>query len=276
MRIVTLMEDSRGREDCLFEHGLSFYVETKRHKLLLDTGASEKTLANAKVLGVDVSKVDLVFLSHGHYDHSGGILPFVQKNPGARIYMHEFADRAYFHVKGSKERYIGIDSNIAALPQVEKVSGSFVVDEEIEMFSHITGRRYFAEGNRELKRREGGWLHQDSFLHEQCAVIRQGQETVLFTGCAHNGIVNIMDRYYELYRGYPTVVLGGFHLMQKEGYTREDLERIRDTARELANLPSIFYTGHCTGAAAFEEMKKIMGPKLRALRCGMEVLNFEH
>ena len=101
MRIVNLMEDTKGNESCIYEHGLSFYMETEHHKLLLDFGASDATLANAKTLGIDLTQVDLAVLSHGHYDHSGGILPFAQINPSAEIYLQKTALGDYYNL--SKE-----------------------------------------------------------------------------------------------------------------------------------------------------------------------------
>ena len=72
MRIVNLIENTKGAEGCLYEHGLSFYIETEKHKLLADTGASDAFLANAGRLGIDLRQVEHVVISHGHYDHAGG------------------------------------------------------------------------------------------------------------------------------------------------------------------------------------------------------------
>ena len=77
------------------EHGLSFYIETKKHKLLVDAGATNAFLENAGRLGVDLRLVDTMILSHGHYDHAGGILGFVQVNPTAKILMQSHAGGAY-------------------------------------------------------------------------------------------------------------------------------------------------------------------------------------
>ena len=95
MKIINLMEDTLGEKQVYAEHGFSIYIETPRHRLLADTGASEKTWENAKRLGVDLGSIDLVFLSHGHYDHSGGILSFAEQNPDVRIYMHARAVHEY-------------------------------------------------------------------------------------------------------------------------------------------------------------------------------------
>ena len=91
MHIVVLMENTPGIPGCAYEHGLSFYAETANHKILLDTGASDSFIRNAELLGIDLTQVDTVILSHGHYDHSGGIIPFTRLNPDAKIYMQESA-----------------------------------------------------------------------------------------------------------------------------------------------------------------------------------------
>ena len=98
MRIVTLMENSPGPAGCAFEHGLSFYIETERRRILSDTGASAAFLDNAALLGVPLETVDAVFVSHGHYDHAGGVLPFAQRNPRAVIYVQRTAELPYYAV----------------------------------------------------------------------------------------------------------------------------------------------------------------------------------
>ena len=85
--MVTLIENTPGAPGCLFEHGLSFYAETKNHKILADTGASGAFLKNAQTLGIDLRQVDTVVISHGHYDHGGGLLEFAALNPTAKIYL---------------------------------------------------------------------------------------------------------------------------------------------------------------------------------------------
>ena len=118
MRIVNLIENTEGVRGCTAAHGLSFYIETGKHKLLVDLGPSEETLENAKKLGIDLDAVDMVILSHGHYDHSGGILSFAQMNQHAYIYMQRLAAGNYYSDDGEREgqdryRYIGIDKEIA-------------------------------------------------------------------------------------------------------------------------------------------------------------------
>ena len=97
VKIITLMENTQGEEGCAFEHGLSLYIETEKHKILADTGATGAFAENAEKLGVNLSSVDMVVLSHGHYDHSGGILTFTEKNRHARIYMQQKATGDFYH-----------------------------------------------------------------------------------------------------------------------------------------------------------------------------------
>ena len=115
MRIVNLIENTEGRSECLYEHGLSFYIETEGHKTLLDLGQTDNSLRNAESLRVDLKSVDTVVLSHGHYDHSGGIIPFTKINDHAVIYMQSSAGGDYYADDGKmagddRYRYIGLNN----------------------------------------------------------------------------------------------------------------------------------------------------------------------
>ena len=269
MKIITLVENSCGTENCIAEHGLSIYIETEKHKLLLDTGQTDAIVKNAEVLGIDLSAVDTVVLSHGHYDHSGGILPFSQINHTAQIIMQRLAAEPHYN----GERYIGIDTDILKLPNVRLIDGDIQLDDELFLFSGITVRRCYPQGNKKLSCIKNGEKVCDNFCHEQCLVITQNGKRWLLSGCAHNGILNILDRYKELFDSYPDYVITGFHMMKREGeHTEEEKAVIIQTAQELSQLDTVFYSGHCTGIPAFEMMKDIMGDKLIALHSGEEIL----
>lgn len=269
MKIITLVENTCGHEDCIAEHGLSIYIETDNHKLLLDTGQTDAVVKNAEVLSIDLSAVDTVILSHGHYDHSGGILPFSQINHTAQIIMQKPAAEPHFN----GDRYIGIDTDILKLPNVKFADGDIQLDDELFLFSGITGRRCYPQGNRKLSCLKEGVKTEDDFVHEQCLVITQNGKRWLLSGCAHNGILNILDRYKELFDSYPDYVITGFHMMKREDeHTEEEKAVIIQTSQELSQLDTVFYSGHCTGIPAFEMMKDIMGDKLIALHSGEEIL----
>lgn len=269
MKIVTLVENTCGYEGCIAEHGLSIYIETEKHKLLLDTGQTDAVVKNAEVLGVDLSLVDTVILSHGHYDHSGGILPFSQINHTAQIIMQRKATESHFN----GERYIGIDKAILDLPNVRLIDGDVQLDDELFLFSGITGRRCYPQGNFKLSRMETREKVPDDFAHEQCLVIKQDGKYWLLSGCSHNGILNILDRYREIFGNAPDYVVTGFHMMKKDGeHTEDEKAIIIQTAQELLRLDTFFYSGHCTGIPAFDLMKDIMGDQLIALHSGEQLI----
>lgn len=271
MRIVTLIENTEGPTACAAEHGLSFYVETQEHRILVDTGASAEFLRNASILGVDLQSVDTVVISHGHYDHTGGLLEFAKQNPRAAIYLQRSATGEFYHPGPDGDRYIGMNPGIAGLSQCRMTDGNYEIDGNLSLLSGITGRRFWPEGNRELKRREQGRMVQDDFRHEQCLTVTEGGCRVLFSGCAHNGILNILEAFEARYSGLPDVLFSGFHMKKKGAYTDGEMETIRETARILQKTGILCYSGHCTGEPAFALMKEIMGEKLQRLYSGCEV-----
>ncbi len=266
MRITVLMEDTCGDAACAYEHGLSLYIEAAGYKILADTGASDKTISNAAKLGVDLSAADFVVLSHGHYDHAGGIPAFREMNEEAVIYMQRAALGEYYH----GERYIGVDPAIRQFPKVVLLTGDLKITGNISIFTGFTGNRFRPGSNLDLTRRVDGQDVQDDFAHEQCLVIH-GEKKLLVSGCAHNGILNILDRYGEIYGGMPDVVISGFHMMKKTAYTEEEEEIIRKTAEELKRTGAVYYTGHCTGQQAIDLMKPVMGDRLIQIHCGMRI-----
>lgn len=270
-KIINLIENTEGKNQCLYEHGLSFYMETEKHKILVDTGASDAFLWNAKKLGVDIKEIDTVILSHGHYDHAGGILAFARENPSATIYMQDTAGREYYHKNDTMEKYIGIDAKIMELPQVVKLCKNYRIDEELSLFSGITGRKLWPLGNKELMVKKEDSFEQDEFTHEQYLVVETKNRKILISGCAHNGILNILEEYKKLYGTEPDIVISGFHMQKKNGYTEEDLKNIKQIAEELKKRNTIFYTGHCTGEVPFALMKNYMGDQLIYIHSGDEI-----
>ena len=275
MKILNLIEDTKGRSDLTNAHGLSFYIETKMHKIILDLGPSEKTIYNAKTLGVDLSEVDTVILSHGHYDHSSGIIPFTKINDKAIIYMQDNVTKEYYADDGqnaiARYRYIGIDKDISNLSQVRFVNGDFKIDDELELFVINNKKHEIPFTNRRLLVKEGDTFKQDDFNHEHFLVIHQDGKSYLMSGCAHNGMLNIIEEYIDKYGNAPDVVVSGFHLAKKTEYSEAEVEEINALAEELKKYPTRFVTCHCTGMKAFELMKEIMGDKLEYVHTGEEI-----
>lgn len=264
MKITVLAEDGPGPEGLICEHGLSLYIETAKHRLIADTGASPLTWENAEKLGINPENADAVFLSHAHYDHSGGIMSFREYNTEARIFLQESALGGYYH----DEKYIGVDPKIVSLPVLCFTGERYVLDDEISFFSNITGRRRRPQSNLILSELKEGIKIPDSFRHEQCLVIECDNRKTLISGCAHSGILNILDKFRSIYRCSPDVVISGFHMIKDGEYSQTEIDDVESTAAELAETDAVFYTGHCTGHTAFEIMKPLMGEKLHKLYPG--------
>ncbi|MCR5421229.1 MAG: MBL fold metallo-hydrolase [Lachnospiraceae bacterium] len=277
MRIINLIEDTAGTGGCEFKHGLSFYIETDKHKILMDLGPSEVTVQNAVKLGVSLEKVDTVILSHGHYDHSGGILPFEQYNSKALIYLQSKADLEYYsddgEDKGDKRyRYIGIDRKIMNLANVKPLEGDYRIDEELSLFTIKSRTHKLPSTNRPLKEKINGEYIPDDFAHEHYLVVEEKEKRLLISGCAHNGILSILDEFKQLYGEAPDMVISGFHLMKKSEYSDEELEEIVEISKCLMAYDTKFYTCHCTGLSAYRIMKEVMGDRLEYVHCGDEIV----
>ena len=176
--------------------------------------------------------------------------------------------------KAGEPHYIGLAAEIRELSQVVKVSaeeGIYKIDEELSIFSGIGSEHPVPSANQRLKKKAGDDLVQDDFAHEQCLVIREGTKSILLSGCAHHGILNILDRYRELYGVEPDVVISGFHMMRRHGYSDADINMIIDTALALRKYKTVFYTGHCTGVEPYSAMKKLMGDRLHYVHSGDEI-----
>ncbi len=272
MRITNLIENTEGSKGCEAAHGLSFLIETDKHRVLMDLGPSDVTINNAEKLGIDLGEVDTVILSHGHYDHSGGIMPFSKLNSHAPIYMQKKATEDFFSMGAEQYRYIGIDKEIAELPQVRFVEGDYTIDDELSLF--VVDKRIVEVPftNSRLKVKRGGQYFQDDFAHEQALVVKSAGKSILLSGCAHNGIINILGEYSRKYGSYPDAAISGFHLVKKTDYSDTEMQEIIQTAVELKKYPTQFFTCHCTGLIAYEIMKEYLGEKLKYIHTGQETV----
>lgn len=275
MRIINLVENEPGGSGCEAAHGLSFYVETENHKMLFDTSPGDVVLHNAQKLGVDLTAVDTVILSHGHYDHSGGILSFAALNPNAKIYMQQNAGGEYYAYDGEEKgfRYIGIDKKIRSLSQVHLLTGDTKIDDELQLFTVDTRAFPLPSTNKRLRELCGGEYIQDEFRHEQNLLLTSEGKKILFCGCAHNGILNVMETLKRKFGKamLPDLVIGGFHLMKLTEFSEADTAEVTKIADCLKGYNAHFATCHCTGLPAFNQMKEIMGGQLTYVRSGDEV-----
>ena len=230
----TVLVDNRTNNPSLTmtEHGLSILLETEKLSILLDTGASDLLIRNAEQLGKDLSRVDYVFISHGHSDHAGGLKHFMEINKKAKV-TTEWPE-------------IGDDRLILIDQTCEIAKGLHVI-------AHIPQIHPMPEGNLHLfvQDTQGQYIP-DDFRHELALYI----EGLLFTGCAHSGLENILDAC-----PWPVhTVVGGFHLLDGQE-TEEEVNALGQRLKAMYPHTQ-FYTSHCTGDAAFAILQGVMGEKI--------------
>lgn len=270
MRICVLTEDRALSPAFGCEHGLSLYVEAAGRRLLFDMGKTDLFLRNAERLGVDVSQAELAVLSHGHYDHGGGLDAFLAVNPTAPVFVHEAAlERHYARRPDGRIDDIGVPPLPHGTERLRPSAGEQTIAEGLLLFSSVDGRRLLSGSNDVLLiREEGTGYHPDPFRHEQNLLIEEDGKRVLLAGCAHRGILNILERAEALAGGELDAVVGGFHLSNPRDGGCEPETLLAALAGELASRRTVYYTCHCTGEAAFSRLKARLGTQLRDLRAG--------
>ena len=253
MKIYTLVENTSCVDGFAYEHGLSLYIETEKLHILFDSGQSGAFADNAVKLGIDLGKVDVMILSHGHYDHSGGIGRFLELNNTAPVYISSTAFGMHYN---AEDRYIGVDEELKNSSRFVFVDDYEEIGEGITLYGADKINAVTPIDSAGLKIKAPSGMIPDTFRHEQYLMIEENNHKVLISGCSHNGILNIMETMK------PDVLVGGFHFMKKS------VEEVKAPADKLMEYDTKYFTCHCTGLEQFDYMKRIMGDRLSYLSAG--------
>lgn len=256
MKITALVENTSVLPDIGAEHGLSLYIETESSKILFDMGQTELFAANAVKLGVDLAAVDLAVLSHGHYDHGGGLKKFLEINGNASIFLHKHAFEPHYN---GTEKYIGLDTELENNSRLVFTEGVTKIGNGLTLFDCNTNTPSYNLGSFGLNVKENGVFLPDDFRHEHYLLIEENQKRVLISGCSHKGILNIAEWFDADF------IVGGFH------FSKLSLdETLSGYADILNSFKTHFYTCHCTGVEQYEFMKTRM-EKLSYLSAGQTI-----
>lgn len=254
MKVTVLIENTTTRSGLVAEHGLSLLIETGGLRILFDTGASPAFALNAEALGIDLNRVDIVILSHGHYDHGGGIATFLELNSHAPIWLSPHAFDPHFNATGKD---IGLSPALVGNPQFRTTPAAgleLATGISLHPASRIPSAYPIAgEGMSTLER---GQPVPDDFRHEQYLLIEERGRRILFSGCSHRGILNIATHFR------PDALIGGFHLRHTPP------AQILATAGILCQLPTYYYTGHCTGDTALTLLQQHLEARLKPISTG--------
>ena len=257
MKLWTLMENTTCHEELACEHGLSLYIEVNGQRILFDAGQTGAFADNAEKMGVDLSQVDLCILSHGHYDHGGGLKRFLEVNDHAPIYVSRHAFGDYYN---DEEKYIGLDWELLGEERIVFVGENLTLSDTLSLHCcEKFPQPYFTSPyGMQVKRRDV--LENDDFRHEIYLLIREGERRIIVSGCSHKGVMNIKTWFA------PDVLIGGFHLMKLD--PEKEATRLKFTAMELLKKETVYYTGHCTGDMQYTALKTHMGDRLQRLTTG--------
>ena len=248
--ITTLVEDSPGENTQLqSEHGLSFYVEAGDATFLFDTGSSDLFLKNARILGVSEEGMRTVFISHGHYDHSGGYEALLNVTGGEGTDL--FVRPGFFHKKyGIKNGELRFNGNSFSKERLLEagVTVNQLPEDVAEVFPgvySVTGFQRdcpFEKTNPNYVVQRNGIRKVDEYSDEQILVIKSGKGLVVILGCSHPGVVNILEKVKTVFKEPIHAVIGGTHLVEAGE------QRIENTTAWLMkeNIPNIMFC-HCSG-----------------------------
>lgn len=249
--VTVLVENTVHGRALQAEHGLSFLIRTQRHCILFDTGQTDLIVKNAPALDVPLSEVDVVALSHGHYDHTGGLRAVREMAPRSRIYLHPAALAPKFAGnRDGSSRYVGM--NEASREAVRNAKPSVVwttkptsIAEGVFVTGEIPRRNLFEDtGGRFFL--DEGCKAPDPLMDDQALFFDTPEGIVVLLGCAHAGVVNTVEYIRKMTCNRPIhTVLGGFHLLEASP------ERMSKTVKAIRNwnLQRIA-PAHCTGMAA--------------------------
>lgn len=258
--------------DLLGEHGWAVFLETAAGNYLFDTGLGPTIINNARLLNLDLSSIKAIILSHCHHDHTGGLLPVLNEiKKKVPVSAHEDLFRGnYIKYKG-KLLSMGIQYTQA---QLEEKGAEFIFNKgvkEIIPGVYLTGEvprlTSFEKGDADLLMKKGEELVPDPIMDDQSLVIKTDQGISIILGCAHAGVINIIE-YAKKITGEELIhtVIGGTHLQPVSAEQRDkSIEALK--TYNIARLG----VSHCTGLPAFARLSQEFGDRFLSCNVGVVV-----
>ena len=244
---LTIFIDNRPASGFESEHGLCLLVETKTHKILVDTGLSGKAFDNAEKLGVNINDVDLLLLSHGHIDHTGGLRRFLEINQKAKIIAsHLVPDTKYWSNRGGKFHSLSPDAELIRnnINRFILIKDNYFINNDIGVITPKNTNNPKPYGNRYLYVSDGDAMIPYNASDELALSVVEDGRLVVISPCSHQGLLNIADNCCNFMNcSHIAAFVGGLHLLDGES---DDVASIASQINHL--YPQMhLYTSHCTG-----------------------------
>jgi 7,8-dihydropterin-6-yl-methyl-4-(beta-D-ribofuranosyl)aminobenzene 5'-phosphate synthase len=273
--ILTIVVDNYVRKaGLLAQHGWSIMITTGEEKMLFDTGQDKRIIYNLKKLGFTPNEIDKIFISHGHFDHTGGLYE-IAKAAGRQIDLFGHPgifDKKFKITAGFKKFYNGIpfsretykDHGIRFRMDKEPAR----ISENISTTGEIVQSVSFEESEKNLMKRKNGFNRIDDFSDDTGVIIETKDGIILITGCAHRGIINSIRQAQRISgKEYLTAVIGGFHLHnKKQKYIDKTISELKKI-----NIGKII-PSHCTGIEGHCSIKKEFGDRCEPGYTGKKIV----
>jgi 7,8-dihydropterin-6-yl-methyl-4-(beta-D-ribofuranosyl)aminobenzene 5'-phosphate synthase len=279
LKLQMLIENEKLKDnpELKKEHGISVLMNVNNQKILLDTGTSGRFIENANQLGIDIKDIDIVIISHGHSDHSGGLIRFLEINPKAKVFMHPGAMEKHFAKLFFKK--IDVSTPVEVLNRFQNrihfIENFSEVSKDVYIITNIMKKYPWVNFSKNLLREDNGTLREDDFKHEMVVAIHNKGKLVIITGCSHQGVLNMIESTLSVFPNMPVqAVVGGFHLVGMPGLnilgeSKESITRVGKTLLDYEIDKT--YTCHCTGMKPYKILKEVMKDKLEYFCTGMQV-----
>jgi len=270
---ITTLVDNTATEAFRSEHGLSFWVEYNNKRILFDTGQSDLLVQNAEILGINLAKTDAIVISHGHYDHTGGLTAVLDIAPEATIYLHPAALNARYSRKGDKTRAIGISDSTKDIIHTWADNGKVIWTEMptevcpgLLLTSRIPRITVFEDAGEDFFL-DNNCQKLDTLRDDQAMFFDSPKGLIVVLGCAHAGVVNTLHHIAKLSgEKHIYAVIGGVHLLNASS------ERIERTIEAIGQYGvQRIGLAHCTGHDTIDEFRSVFSDKCFVCSAGVEI-----
>ena len=267
IKLTCLSNDWLGDYRMLAEHGFSLLINIGNDVILFDTGGGLVLAHNSKVAGLDLGCVQKLVLSHGHFDHTGGLGDVLRHNPRVEIHAHPLLfEEKYRQLEDGTHHYIGYQRSLPTRDKLNFVpnTGSVQIADNVYLTGEIPRNTGFESVKRSfVLMRDGAALH-DELIDDQAMIISTDSGLILVVGCAHSGIINTVHRAMEVTScSHFRLIIGGTHLIDA------NQDRIAATLKALQGISmEKLILAHCTGLEPLCAMKAGLGETVSALLVG--------